>query len=189
MNTLSTGRRGRLLALGITVLLLAAIWLGVVVPLLDWHAARAERLAQGGILALRMERVAGTLPHVRQEAEASGGAPLALLGGASDSIAGATLQGQVQRMASRAGVTLDSAELLAAEAAGRYRRISLRLSINGSWPGLVGLLQAMEEGTPRMLIDELRVHNAPSIAPGAGRPVSTSLTVVAFRAGGEAGAQ
>jgi general secretion pathway protein M len=136
-----------------------------------------------------MATVAETLPRIRQEAEAGGGAPPALLEGASDSIAGASLQGQVQEMASRAGLTLASAELLPAEAAGRYRRVSLRLSVSGSWPALVGLLQALEEGTPRMLVDELQVQNAPSIAPGAGRPVSASLTVLAFRAGGEVAAR
>nr|WP_280855587.1 type II secretion system protein GspM [Pararoseomonas indoligenes] len=184
-----TGTRGRVLALGITVLLLAAVWLGAVAPLLDWHAARSERLAQRTALAARMAAVAETLPRLRQEAVAVGGAPPALLEGTSDSLAGAALQSQVQEMASRAGITLGSAELLPAEAAGRYRRLSLRLSVNGSWPALIALLQALEEGTPRMLVDELQVRDAPSIAPGAGRPVAASLTVIAFRAGGEAPAR
>lgn len=131
-----------------------------------------------------MSAIAGTLPRVRREAD-GGGAPPALLEGASDPVAGAALQGQVQEMASRAGAALASAELLPAEATGRYRRIGLRVAVNGSWPAIVALLRAVEEATPRMLVDELQVRDAPSIAPGAGRPVAASLTVVAFRADGD----
>ena len=178
---LPTGVRGRVLALGIAVLLLAALWLGVLAPLLDLHAAREGRLATQRVLATRMAALAEALPGLRREAEAGGGAPPALLEGGSDSVAGAALQGQVQEMAARAGVSLGSAELLPAELAGRYRRISLRLAVGGSWGGLVGLLQALEGATPRMLVDELQVRDAPSIAPGAGRPVAAGLTVVAFR--------
>ena len=38
---LPTGRRGRLLALGMTFAVLGALWAGVAAPLLDWHALRA----------------------------------------------------------------------------------------------------------------------------------------------------
>ena len=128
-----------------------------------------------------MSAIAGTLPRARTEAE-GGGAPPALLEGASDPLAGAVLQGQVQEMASRAGASLASAELLPAEAAGRYRRIGLRVAVNGSWPAIVTLLRAVNEATPRMLVVELQVRDAPSIAPGAERPVAAGLTVIAFRA-------
>lgn len=132
-----------------------------------------------------MIAVAATLPRVREEAQSGNEAPPSLLEGASDPVAGAALQSQVQAMTSRAGAALASAELLPAEAAGRYRRIALRVAVNGSWPAIVALLRAVEEATPRMLVDELQVRDAPSIAPGSGRPVAASLTVVAFRAGGD----
>jgi hypothetical protein len=41
---LPTGRNGQLLALGLTILVLAAFWLGVVMPVIDWHGERAEAL-------------------------------------------------------------------------------------------------------------------------------------------------
>lgn len=180
---LPTGSRGRLLALGIAALLLALLWLGAVAPLLDWHAARGERLTQRTALAERMAAVAGTLPQRRRDAAAGTGTPPALLAGASDAVAGAALQGGVQEMAARAGVTLASAELLPAEPAGRYRRIGLRLSVNGPYAALLGMLREMEEATPRMLVDDLSVRNAPSLGAGARQPISAGLTVVAFRAG------
>ena len=186
---LPTGPRGRALALVIAGLLLAAVWLVAVVPLIEWHDALAERLVQRQALADRMEQMARTLPQLRQEATAGEGAPPTLLEGGSDSVAGAALQSQVQEIAARAGATLSSAELLPVEAAGTYRRVSLRISANGSWAALVALLGALEEATPRMLVDEMRVQSAPSIAPGAGRPMAMTLTVVAFRAGNEVAAR
>ena len=183
---LPTGPRGRVLALAVTGLLLALLWLGAVAPLLEWHAARTERLAGRRALAERMGSLAETLPRLRREATAGGDAAPALLEGASDSVAGAALQGQVGDMAGRAGLGVGSAELLPAEAAGRFRRVSLRLTASGSWTALVALLRALEDATPRMLVDDLQLRDSPSIAPDAGRPVAATLTVVAFRAAEEA---
>ena len=186
MRGLPTGPRGRALALAIAGLLLAAVWLVAAVPLIEWHGARAERLVQRRALAERMALLAETLPRLRLDAASGERAPPALLDGGSDSLAGAALQSKVQEMAAQAGAALSSAELLPAEAAGAYRRVSLRISAGGSWAALVALLQAMDQATPRMMVDEMRVQNAPSIAPGAGRPVAATLTIVGFRAAGEA---
>jgi hypothetical protein len=40
-RSLPTGRTGQLLALGLTSLALAMLWLGVIMPLIDWHSDRA----------------------------------------------------------------------------------------------------------------------------------------------------
>ena len=45
-HTLPTGRLGQALAMGLTLLVLAALWLGVALPLLDWHAERAQAMEQ-----------------------------------------------------------------------------------------------------------------------------------------------
>src|SRR5690242_7145549 len=94
-----TGRRGQMLAVAATLLLLMMVWLGVAQPLLAWHADRAETLMQQRILADRMAGVAATLPAIRRQADAGTGGHIptaATLAGASDAIAGATLQEQVQ---------------------------------------------------------------------------------------------
>ena len=185
---LPTGPRGRLLALGLAGVLAASAWIGVVAPLLSWHAERAETLASRRLLADRMEAVAETLPELRSASAAGaayGPAPRALLEGASDAVAGAALQSQLQDMAAQAGASLTSAELLPAEAAGAYRRVGLRLAVNGSWPTLVTLLQAIEQASPRMLVDDLQMQPAPSLSVGAARPLDASLVVLAFRTGEE----
>jgi general secretion pathway protein L len=94
---LPTGRRGRLLALGMTLAVLGALWAGVAAPLLDWHALRAEQVEARRALARRMAEIAETLPELRDQARlatAAGRAPgEATLDGASDAIAAAALQG------------------------------------------------------------------------------------------------
>lgn len=184
-SALPTGMRAQALALAMLAALLGAAWLAVVSPLLDWHAAQAETLQQRRTLADRMEAVVATLPRLRQEAAGAGSvaAPQALLEGASDAIAGAALQGQLEAQALGSGVALSSAEMLPVQAAGAYRRVSLRIAVGGQWPELVSLLQAIETARPRMLIDDLQVQPAPTVTGGAAQPLSAIFTVTAFRAG------
>ena len=128
---LPTGRRGRLLALGLTFAVLGALWVAVAAPLIEWHALRAEQVQARRALARRMAEIAETLPELRDQARvaaASGRASgEATLDGASDAIAAATLQGRLQEMAARAGAPLTSAEALPGEAAGAWRRIGVRV--------------------------------------------------------------
>ncbi len=190
MTQLPTGRRGRQLALGVTLLGVLVLWLGVVSPALGWYAERDEALQARRALAARMEGLAATLPRLRQQA-ASGAAsapPVAVLDGATDAIAGATLQEMTQAMARRAGANLNSLETLPAETRAQYRRIALRISVSAEWPVLVRLLAEIERATPPMLIDDLQLRGQsmrlriPTQAAAA-PPVEASLTIVAFRAG------
>jgi len=160
-------------------------------PLADWHTARNEAIERQRALAARMEALAASLPALRQRAAslAAGPAPQALLEGASDAVAGAALQEQVQAMAVEAGSPLTSAEALPAEPAGAYRRISLRVALSAPYPVLVHLLGAIADATPRMLVDDLQVQAPPLGLRSAVLPMDATLTVLAFRAkDGAAGA-
>jgi general secretion pathway protein M len=181
-TALPDGLRGRILALALTVTLLAALWVGVAQPIFAWHAARAEALAQRRALLQRMTALVATLPELQREASQHHAPAAALLEDSSDAIAGATLQTAVQRMATAAGATLRSLETLPAEQSGHYRRISLRISTDAPWPVLIALMRAIEEGTPQMLIDDLQLRAPPVELRAATTPISAAFTVVAFRA-------
>jgi general secretion pathway protein M len=180
------GLRGRALALGATLLLTAVVWLAAVQPLLDWHGERAVQLQERRALAARMQRLASTLPDLKREAEAGASGKLtagAMLSGGSDSVAGAVLQERVQAMATAAGDTLTSVETLPADQAGSWRRIGLHISLTAPWPNMIRLLQALDEATPRMLVDDLHVHSTLLVSRPVTLPLQTSFTVYAFRAG------
>jgi general secretion pathway protein M len=180
------GRRGQALALAATLMVCPAIWAGVVQPLWSWYDTRAETLREQQALAERMEGLAASLPSLRGQVDAGAGDHAeagAILPGASDSLASATLQERVQAMATAAGATLASVETLPADSAGAWRRIGLRVTLTASWTVLVRLLEALDQARPRMLVDDLHVHSTLLVAHPAVLPLQTSLTVYAFRAG------
>ncbi len=160
MNALPTGRRGGLLALGLTLLVLAALWIGVAAPLVERYADGAESLRQRRALARRMSELVATLPALRQQVHDSAAdtpGPSAVLEAGSDAIASARLQELLQAMAEQAGIRLSRVETLPVEPRGAYARIGLRLGFATDWPALIQLLQAIEDATPQMLVDDLRV--------------------------------
>lgn len=183
---LPTGQRGKVLALGFAVLAIGAVWAGAVDPALDWHAERAEALAQRQAVARRMAQVARALPELERQAEAaatSGPPPGAVLQGATDAVAGAALQQLVRDMATGAGAVLSSTETLPAEQAGTFRRIGLRIAFSAPWPVLVRLLLAVEQAAPMMLVDDMQVRGPRFQVGPSDPPLEASMVVLAFRAG------
>ena len=184
-GSLPDGRRGQLLALTLALAVAAAIWVGVVAPLLAWHSAQANYVVQRSVLAHRMMQLVEELPALQAQATArnlTGPAPSAMLSGNSDAVAGAALQQLVQQLATTAGTPLASVEVMPAEAVGNYRRIGLHLALSAPWPVLVHLLQSVEQATPVMLIDDLRLRGAP--LGNTALPMDASFTVLAFRGAG-----
>jgi general secretion pathway protein M len=181
---LPTGRAGQVLALGLTVLVLAVTWLGFVMPLAEWYNQRADALAQQEVLAQRMEALVAALPAIQTQAKAvaaSGAGEAALLEGDSDNMASASLQERLQAMFAQAGVQLNSVETLPGEDTGAYRRIGLRVSFNASWPALTDLLKSMELAMPSLLVDDLQVKPALhriTTAPGS---FDIQCSIFAFR--------
>ncbi|HEX3404890.1 MAG TPA: type II secretion system protein GspM [Acetobacteraceae bacterium] len=180
-TALPDGLRGRLLALALTVVVIVVAWLACVQPLLEWHAARAEALDQRSLLLQRMTALVATLPELERQSSGEHAPTAALLEGASDAIAGAALQSAVQGMATTAGAELNSMEMLPAEQRGAYHRIGLRVATAAPWPVLIDLLRQIEQGMPRMLIDDVQLRAPPVELRAAASPISAAFTIVAFR--------
>jgi general secretion pathway protein M len=187
--TLPDGLRGRLLALALTITLLATLALGCVQPLIGWYFDRATELDRQNALVRRMTALVAAIPDLRRQASAARPASGELLGGGSDALAGAALQNTIQNMATQAGTDLTSLETLPAEARGAYRRIALRISLSAPWPALIELLQEIEQHTPGMLLDNMQLRVSPSQARSAASPVNANFTVIGFRAGSAGGGQ
>jgi general secretion pathway protein M len=184
-HSLPTGRTGRLLALGLTSLALAVLWLGIVMPLIDWHSDRTEALAHQEVMTQRMEALAAALPSLQEQAkavEAGGAGEAALLDGDNDSMASASLQERLQGMFMQAGVQLNSVETLPGDDAGAYRRIGLRISFNASWPVLMTVLKEMHVATPSLLVDELQLTPALHRISTAPSSFDVACAIFAFRA-------
>lgn len=182
-----SGRKGQALALALTLLLAAIAWLGVVAPLANWYADRAERLRRQMALAHRMAALVETLPALRDaagRAAESGHQPGALLAGATDPLAAALLQQKLDAMATAAGVRIGSEEILPAQAAGEFRAIAVRVTLTAPWRAVVALLEAMATADVPMMADELQLRGPPRGAKDPELPIEANLTVVAYRAAG-----
>ncbi len=184
---LPTGPRGRLLALGLTVLALLLVWFGIVGPVLAWYSARAELLDQRLMLARRMTGLAASLPLLEHQAAvlpAAHANPDALLPGETDAVAAAALQERMQEMASQAGAPLSQVEILPAAQLGQLRRIGLRVALQADMANVVHLLQSMEAAKPRMLVDELDLQRHLLLTRPNAPDLDAKFVVYAFRAGG-----
>ena len=190
-DILPEGRRGQILAIGLVVIVAAILWLGVASPLIGWFGSRSAELSARRVLLDHMEARARELPALRRMANATHAeaAPAdTVLTGDSDAIAAATLQGVIQDMATTAGATLSSEEVLPAVQQGALRQIGLRIALSGPWPVLVNLLQAIDASSLRLLVDDLEFHavadGAPAIGAGGNHPpLQASFIVMAFRYG------
>ncbi len=173
-----------MLAACFAVLALFFAWLGVIGPASDFYAAQSEDIAALQTRVAREAALIETLPLIRREADASATAPArAVLAGSSDAIAGATLQEQVQAMAGSASAQLTSIETLPAEQVGSYRRIGVRVELSAQLSVVVALLRAIEQATPSMLVDDIRLTATPVGPQNAQLPMDCTFTVYAFRIG------
>jgi hypothetical protein len=185
---LPEGRRGQVLALTLAAAALGMLWMAVASPLLDWYAVRRSQLAERRLVLAHMTQIVDVLPALRREAgrQASIAPPAtALLGGNTDAIAGAALQGTVQDTVTAAGAALASFEVLPGEQQGGFRRIGLRVAVHGTWPELVAILRAMEESPLRLLVDDLELHATTQAAKTGEAPIAATFVVRGFRSGSE----
>ena len=182
---LPTGRQGRILASSLLILVAIVVWIGIAAPLIDVYDGQAEKLAQRAALAEHMAALAAELPQLKAQAAAvPANNGTATFDGATDALAGATLQSQLQSLATTAGATLSSMETLTAEQAGPYRRIGVKLNISAPLPVLVQLMDQIEQARPPMLIDDLQIHGSPIVLPGAlASALDAGFTVYGFRSG------
>ncbi len=184
---LSSGVRGRLLALALALLAALLLWIGIAAPLLGWFGERQETLRRQQAIGRRMAALVQTLPALQAAADAAGargaGRREALLDGGSDAVAAAALQQQLDEMASRAGLRIVSVEVMPPEAAGAYRAIAVRLSVIAPWPALVTLLQAIATAEVPMLVDNLQLRTLPRNAVDTDAPIDVTFSVIGYRGG------
>lgn len=182
--SLPTGRPGQALAIGMGAVALALLWLAVAQPLLSLYQSQADLLAQKRALLSRMQAVANSLPAITTAAarrpQTTGAA---LLSGTSDAVAAAGLQEMVQRMAAAAGTNLTAVETLPAETDGKWRKISLRISLNAPWPVLMELMHQVDEAPVRIFTDDLHFHSPVVVLHPVALPIQASMVVYGFRAG------
>ncbi len=180
------GRRGQTLAVAITFVALATIWLGIVTPAWSWFEDRGARLEQQRTLLDHMRNVAASLPALRTASagkhDAQDEAATIMLPGASDAVAAADLQVRVQKMASDGGASLTAVETLPpVQPTGRWHRVALRISLTAPWPVLMGLIRSIEQSPTRIMIDDIRFRSPITGGHPTEMPIQASMMLYGFR--------
>lgn len=179
-----TGRSGQALAVGCGLLGLALIWLGAVAPLWSWYADRQTVLEQRQAVLAHMQGLAAALPALRAASANRHGAEAesGMLPGTTDAVAAAALQETVQKMATAAGASLTAVETLPAMTeAERWRKVSLRISLNAPWPVLMSLMRAVERSPSRVFIADVHFHSPAAVIHSTNFPIQASMVLYGFR--------
>ena len=182
---LPTGRRGQILALAITVLTAALLWLAAIAPLLDTYNERDETLRRQLALGRRMEALVRTLPGLREQATSALRAERetsALLPGASDPLAAAALQQRLDELARSADLRIGSVEIIPAQASGAFRAVGLRVTLHAPYRNIVVLLQSLAQSDIPMVVSDLSIRGPSGIVRDPDPSVDGSFTVLALRA-------
>jgi hypothetical protein len=90
---LPTGSRGQIIAITLTLLVVAVVWIAIMNPLTGWYDRRPETLRQRRELLSREVELVGTLANLQKLAReaANRPLPLAVLSGDTDAYTSASL--------------------------------------------------------------------------------------------------
>lgn len=153
---------GRIAALVLLGTILALVWMAGVTPLLDRYRADRELVAFAAEQLPRLQRLTAETPVLRAELDRVASDPAGrtrLLDGTSDALAGADLQNRVARSAKRYGLVMRSAQILPPAEEEGFRRIGIRVALEGEIAGLRRLLYAVETAPTFLFIDNLEIRS------------------------------
>lgn len=182
-----TGSLGRVLAALLLCVLIGLVYTALVIPLLNLYRGGEAALADRQLLLPKLERLAAEVPNLRARLaslQTAGAGKEVTLDGASDALASANLQSRLGQLAAANGVTIASTEAIAAEERGPYRRIGLRLAVNGKYEAIVKLLAAIREAAPPLILANLQIHGLfRAVAIRTSYPLETRFEVYGLRIG------
>jgi type II secretory pathway component PulM len=184
---LPTGASGRVLAISILGVLIALVYVALIVPLIDVYQSGEAALADRQLLVPKLEHLAAEVPGLRARLatlQTAGAGNEVTLDGASDALASANLQSRLEQLAAANGVSISSTEAIAAEDRGPYRRIGLRVAINGNYEAVIRLLSAIHEAAPPLILANLQIHGLfRAVAIRTSYPLESRFEVYGLRVG------
>lgn len=181
-----TEYRAPLLAWGILILVLAALWLGPGTLIASRVATLADRIERNDALSARYEALATRASAMAEDLRRIDTAPperALLLRGASETQALAGLQEQVKQILGDSGAAVSGLQPRPARMRGPWRMIGLTVQFTADTPALQKALHALEAGRPLVVVETMQVRTRGQA--GTPRPLEVSIEIAAF-ADGEA---
>lgn len=152
---------GRPLALAILAAVCLAVWVGLLQPVADRFAGYRETVDLAEEQLPRLRGLAAQAPALKQELTRLQRDPTARtrqLSGTGDALAAADLQNRLGRIASANGIVLRSTQILPAEDEEGFRRISIRVALEGDTPALLKILHGLETAPTMLFVDNLEIR-------------------------------
>ena len=152
----------RLLALTILAGLVAIIWIGVAQPLLGVFNGYRESVAEAEEQLPRLQRLAAMTPSLKAQLAQIRRDPSARtrqLSGRSDALAAADLQNRVSKIAGSHGIVLRSTQILPPADEEGFRRIAVRVALEGDTTILQKLIYALETSPTLLFIDNVEIRS------------------------------
>jgi len=152
---------GRLLALVILGGLCAFLWLAAVQPLLGLFTGYRETVAQAEDQLPRLRGLAAMAPALEAELariERDPSARTRQLSGGGDSLAAADLQNRLGKIAAANGIVLRSTQILPPQEEEGFRRIAVRVALEGGTPALLKILHGLETAPTLLFVNNLEIR-------------------------------
>ncbi len=153
--------RQRLVALGLLLAAIAAVWLAVVMPIADAFAAQREDIAHARQLLADYQRRIALRPAVEarladlKQHEASS---MGLIGGASAELAAANIQNLMKALIEAQSGQVRSAQNLTPASAGGFQRIDIQYDVTLPMTRLKDMTYRIETTLPFLFLDNIDLH-------------------------------
>jgi general secretion pathway protein M len=173
--------RGRVLALAILALFLAAFWIGPLSAYRDLISAGAAQVSRQSQLMQRYRSLIG-----ERTVEAPPDTPdrsALMLPVMPEAQAIARLQQVVKQAAVASQVEIRRLQVLSGDTLPNVARVGVRIAASGDMAGLAHLLFAVEAARPLLYADNLQVHARAASSTTALAVLDFELDVSAFRPG------
>ena len=181
MNIAGHPAWGRLMALAVLALLMAAVWVGPINLYLNLVGSGAQRIAREARLLQRYRALAHR--PVPAAAPTTSGMPLIMLPQVPEAQAVALMQQTLKRAAVRSRVEVRGLQVLRSEAMPGADRISVRVTASGDMASLVRLLFAIETSHPVLYPDNLQIRSRGAVRGTPPADLDFQLDVSGFKPG------
>jgi len=174
-------RRG--LAVAILLVLVAALYFGVVQPLVDNYLADRQKIAQLKDAVARYRRAAEELPARQAELAALARDPASAAGflqGTNDTLMAAQIQNRIKSLSDAAKVDLRTSQVLPSAEEGKLKRIAVREQLTGTIGGILAVFHGLESAAaPSLFLDNLSMRTRP-VATRPNAPAADAVIDVQF---------
>ncbi len=177
-----TARERRLVALGLLVLAIGALWLLVLGPLIGGFIDRAQERRDLWAVYQRNERLISSLPALRATAEAQAKlAPRFVIGAPNDALAAQAFTDRLRKVLEDEGLTATAMEEIPGE--GGADSVKLRVDLTLTLTQLYETVRRLQSEDAYVVVDYLSIAADRSLSAGRLAPLDVRLEIsTAWRA-------